>query len=124
MRAGSRVASAFTMVGSVPTTGSVGGRLVIAGCAPSRERDGVAIGRANKGLSRVIRYCGPTEKFVSWAELFPIMTNERRKKLARHISPSRRRTSKHIMKRKRANSNRDLTRAEASGKGFARLQAS
>src|ERR1700722_20623421 len=113
-RSGSRVASAFTMVGSLPTTGSVSGRLVIAGCAPSRERDGGAIGRANKGLSRVIRYCGPTEKFVSWAELIPIMTNDRRNKLTRRISASGKRTSKHIMKPKRANSNRDLTRLERS----------
>src|ERR1700720_2172850 len=120
MRSGSRVASACSMVGSLPTTGSVSVRLVIAGGAPSRERDGVAIGRANKGLSRVIRYCGPTGKFVSWAELIPIMTNDRRNKLTRRISASGKRTPEHIMKKKRANSNRDLThlersRAEASG---------
>jgi hypothetical protein len=42
----------------------------------------------NIGESLVIRYCGPMEKFVSWAALIPVRTNSKQSKLASRIRAS------------------------------------
>ena len=43
----------------------------------SSDKDGVAIGCAKSGESKVIRYCGPTAKLVSWAAAIPTSMSDR-----------------------------------------------
>jgi len=72
--------------GLIGDRGPTSGRLGMGGSGASSERVGVAMGRANIGEPEVIRYWGPTAKFMSWAALIPARINSQKQKLARRIT--------------------------------------
>jgi hypothetical protein len=95
---------------------SVAEALRLAGGVES-DREGVAMGWANSGEPEVIRYCGPTEKFVSWAAVILASTSSKQNRVARRIGASGN-VVPPIMRRKGRKCQRLLAPIAASGTGF------